>query len=239
VTPTATPIPRAKSPSSVASKRERERTSSSNATLSPRGRSGSRLIGPQKDKETVWTVAEIVVDTNFKAFRDGYHISLRTQAKMRKPIALDALFATTTQDDEGLPFQYTISKIPTDGLFGVSGPATSSPTSTPREEGDGRHLISIALPLPPSMPPQEPIEDPLTGEIRNRPTVHDGWVSLLKDGEVTLGLEVCPCKGEKGKVVIKGGKGDVVVDIGEGRNTLGQGRLDRDGVIVRFVLLCR
>ncbi|ESK93038.1 hypothetical protein Moror_8941 [Moniliophthora roreri MCA 2997] len=245
VTPTASPVPRATSPSSSLTRkdRERERTTSSNATISTRGRSASKLISSSsKENETAWTVAEFIVDTHFKAFRDGYQIILHATTGTRRPIPLDTLFSSSTSTQEQaresleLPFQYRILRLPTDGLFGVSGSGSSSPSSTPREEGDGKHFISVTLPLPSTQPTREPIEDPLTGEVRNqgREGQEADWLRVFKDADVVLGVEVCPWKGRKGTVVVKSGKGEVVVDVRDGAAP-GQERVDREGIVERCV----
>jgi len=192
--------------------RQRQRTVSSAATLSPivatasafdgqrRGRSATGFLIKDVGGATRWpgnlVVAEIVVDK--KMYTEGYEV--KVWSKMRKDVSVGQKggFVSLKEKDMStdanvLPLQYAIYAMPL------------SPMHSSGESGT-RHLVRIVLPT--SQIEREVIKDPLTGgggEVRGGGHVRDTnetgetrpqwWIDLAEGGEAVVWIEVLPSVG--------------------------------------------
>ena len=209
-TPTANPSNPSISQIRTSPSRQRQRTVSSAAALSPivatasafdgqrRGRSATGFLIKDVGGATRWSgnlvVAEIVVDK--KMYTEGYEV--KVWSRMRKDVRVGQNVISLKEKDMSadanvLPLQCAIYAMPL------------SPMHSSGESGT-RHLVRIVLPT--SQIVREVIKDPLTGgggEVRGGRHVRDTnetgetrpqwWIDLAEGGEAVVWIEVLPSVG--------------------------------------------
>ncbi|KAL0071320.1 hypothetical protein AAF712_001176 [Marasmius tenuissimus] len=211
------------------SQSRRERTlsnisSTSNVTAMPgsppttfRGRSNSRFLRDPAVHED-FLVGEWVID--MELYPEGYEVVVRTHVPTTTDntggvdglIALESVFENGNKDQDKpvFPFSYSIYRLPhTLGIDALGASTKPVPKGGEEEEQPTKHLLKMNLPTGEYMKsyrqPQEPIKDPLTGEMREPKEVETPkWLSALQTPEVSgraqsviVGLTIRPSSNGK------------------------------------------
>ncbi|KAL0581551.1 hypothetical protein V5O48_000480 [Marasmius crinis-equi] len=168
-----------------------------------RGRSNSRFLRNNAAASEDFLVGEWVID--MKLYPEGYEVLVRTRVHRESSRAIDDLIGLESvfageKEKVAFPFVYGIHQLP--HSLGID----SAKSVEVEEDQPTKHLLRVTLPTGEFLknhrqPQQEPITDPLTGEIREPKEVETPkWLEVLAlEAGVIVGVSIRPSSsGKKG-----------------------------------------